>query len=217
MDLYGKILALLQSKGGTGKSTAGMNVAVAATERGLTVAIVDTDPKAARHDQWPKVFAMRPRDLAGWLRSEGKDFDLIVIDTAGHDTDTLADVARIADLSVIVTQPTRLAIAVATLLQRAFVNAAGPYAILLSQTPPRLTSRLAKKVFSEHLLNRLGVQSASEKPVPTYRRVADNIMAESRSFRWHLSSSVSRFTVVKARIRKTQPSARARCSPFATK
>jgi chromosome partitioning protein len=150
MDLYGKILALLQSKGGTGKSTAGMNVAVAATERGLTVAIVDTDPqasvvmwKAARHDQWPKVFAMRPRDLAGWLRSEGKDFDLIVIDTPGHDTDTLADVARIADLSVIVTQPTRLAIAVATLLQRAFVNAAVPYAILLSQTPPRLTSRLA--------------------------------------------------------------------------
>jgi chromosome partitioning protein len=150
VNFYRKILAMVQRKGGTGKSTAGMNVAVAATERGLAVAIVDTDPQAsvamwmaARRDEWPKVFAMQPRDLAGWLRSEGAYFDLIVIDTPAHDTETVADVVRVADLSVIVTQPTRLAIAVATLLQRAFVNAAIPYAILLSQTPPRLTTRLA--------------------------------------------------------------------------
>jgi chromosome partitioning protein len=150
MNSTGAIVAFVQRKGGTGKTTVATNVAVTATEGGLAVAIVDTDPqasvvmwKAARSDQGPTVFAIRPLDLAGWLKGEGKDFDLIVIDTTGHDTDTLADVARIADPSVIVTQPTRLAIAVAALLQQAFVNAAVPYAILLSQTPPRMTSRLA--------------------------------------------------------------------------
>jgi chromosome partitioning protein len=162
MNVHCKILAMTQRKGGTGKSTAGMNIAVAATERGLAVALIDTDPQAsvltwkdARRDEWPKVLAMQPRDLPGWLRSEGKNFDLIVVDTPAHDTDTLAAVARIADLSLIVTQPTRLAIAVATHLQRAFINAGVGYAILLSQTPPRLTSRLTGWLENYRLLGTL--------------------------------------------------------------
>jgi len=162
MSAYTRIVAATQPKGGTSKSTACINFAVAAAEHDLLVALVDTDPqgsvmmwKEARCDEWPRVFAMQPRELPNWLRSEGKHFDLIVIDTPAHDTDTLAAVARIADLSIIVTQPTRLAIAVATRLQRVFINADVPYAILLSQTPPRLTSRLAGWLENYRLLGTL--------------------------------------------------------------
>jgi cellulose biosynthesis protein BcsQ len=56
---------------------------------------------------------------------------------------------------LIVAQPTRLAIAVAAHLQRAYINAGVSYAILLSQTPPRLTARLTGWIENYRLLGTL--------------------------------------------------------------
>ena len=82
MNSPGAIVAFVQRKGGTGKSTVATNVAVTAAEGGLAVAIVDTDPQASvvmwkgrplgaiRWLNSGTVFAIRPRDLAGWLKSE---------------------------------------------------------------------------------------------------------------------------------------------------
>jgi chromosome partitioning protein len=159
MDVHPKVLTMVNPKGGTGKSTSGINIAVAASERDLAVALVDTDPQAsavmwkdARQHESPRVLAMQPRNLPAWLTSEGRDFDLVVVDTPAHDTETLSTVVQIANLSLIVTQPTRLAIAVAAHLQRALINADISYAILLSQTPPRLTARLTAWLENYRLL-----------------------------------------------------------------
>jgi chromosome partitioning protein len=142
---------MTQGKGGTGKSTVSANVGVAASAVGLNVALIDGDPqgslltwKEARHAIRPYVIAKAGRDLPNWLANEGAAFDLVIVDTPAHDMKTLAEVASIADLSIIVTQPTRLAVAVAMHVRHAFIASRIDYAILLSQAPPRLNARLAE-------------------------------------------------------------------------
>jgi chromosome partitioning protein len=136
-------------KGGVGKSTAVSNVGVELSKRGLRVALVDTDPQASltlwhrgRDAAWPFVRSMPSRDLQGWLSKTRKEFDALLVDTPGHDTRTLAEVAVIADLTMIVSQPTVLANAEAVEVRKAFVNAGLPYAIMLSHAPAKMNTRL---------------------------------------------------------------------------
>ncbi|MET4278751.1 MULTISPECIES: ParA family protein [unclassified Bradyrhizobium] len=144
-----RVATAVQLKGGTGKSTAVVNAAVAAGTRGLSVAIADTDPQAssamwaaARGAAAPFVTSMTARQLPDWLTENRPAFDLILVDTPAHDTDTLADAARLADLTIIVTEPTYLANAVAARIQAAFVQENIEYAILLTRTPSQLNRRL---------------------------------------------------------------------------
>jgi len=153
------ILTFVQKKGGTGKTTTATNVSVAAMMRGLSVALIDIDPqgsaltwKNARADTQPHVEALAPEDLPDWLEERSSEFDLIVIDTPAHDGDALARVVRLADLTVIVTQPTLLANAVAVRLRDVFIDFGVPYAILLTQTPPTLTQRLDRWIQNHRLL-----------------------------------------------------------------
>jgi chromosome partitioning protein len=158
-DQIMKILPFVQKKGGTGKTTTATNVSVEATLRGFSVALIDIDPqgsalmwKNARGDAWPHVEAVAPEYLPRWIREHGGEFDLVVIDTPAHDGDALARVVRLADLTVIVTQPTLLANAVAVHLRDVFLDFGIPYAILLTQTPPSLTQRLDHWIRSHRLL-----------------------------------------------------------------
>lgn len=144
-----RVAAAVQLKGGTGKSTAILNAAVAAAARGLSVAIADTDPQAssamwaaARGRDAPFVTSIAARQLPGWLAENEAAFDLTLVDTPAHDTDTLADAAKLADLAIIVTEPTYLANAVAARIQAAFVQEDIEYAILLTRTPSQLNRRL---------------------------------------------------------------------------
>ncbi|HQU67001.1 MAG TPA: ParA family partition ATPase [Albidovulum sp.] len=45
--MAGKVIAVVQQKGGSGKTTLAVNLAVACTRRGLTVALLDTDPQGS--------------------------------------------------------------------------------------------------------------------------------------------------------------------------
>lgn len=45
--MTGKVIAVVQQKGGSGKTTLAVNLAVACTRRGLTVALLDTDPQGS--------------------------------------------------------------------------------------------------------------------------------------------------------------------------
>jgi chromosome partitioning protein len=136
-------------KGGVGKSTLVSNLGVELTARGLRVVLVDTDPQASlaqwragRDADWPLVVSMRSRDLPNWLSRARVKFDVILVDTPGHDMRTLGDVAVIADLTMIVSQPTVLANTEAAHVRRAFINAGLPFSIVLSHTPPTMNARL---------------------------------------------------------------------------
>lgn len=45
--MTGKVIAVVQQKGGSGKTTLAVNLAVSCTRRGMTVALLDTDPQGS--------------------------------------------------------------------------------------------------------------------------------------------------------------------------
>jgi chromosome partitioning protein len=154
-----KVLAAVQQKGGTGKSTTSLNIAVAAVLRGYRVALLETDPQGSlqlwrglRRKRWPCVHILSSDELAVWLAGHRHLFDLVIIDTPAHDGKAIADAVKAADLALIVTQPTMLATSVAMRLRGLFLDHGIPFAILLSQTPPTLSARLARWIDNHRLL-----------------------------------------------------------------
>ncbi|MBR0754319.1 ParA family protein [Bradyrhizobium jicamae] len=154
-----KVIATVQQKGGTGKSTTSLNVAVATALRGYRVAVLDIDPQGSlqlwrslRRKRWPYVEQLRSEELAGWIARNHHLFDLVVVDTPAHDGRTIAHAVKAADLALIVTQPTMLATSVAMRLRNLFLDHGIPFAILLSQTPPTLSARLVQWIDNHRLL-----------------------------------------------------------------
>ena len=108
-----KTLALLTEKGGTGKSTLAVHLAVCAQRQGRAVAVIDLDPQAsARHwverraEQDMAVVSATAQELPRLLEEARKQgADLVVIDTAGRSDVTTAHVIQAADLVLIPCRP----------------------------------------------------------------------------------------------------------------
>ena len=109
-----RTLALLARKGGTGKTTLAVHLAVLAAESGRRVLLVDTDPQRSAGDWWrvrhsddPRLVecaAKRvPEVLAGWQTQDG--IDLVVVDTRPSVEADTAEIARLSDLVLIPTGP----------------------------------------------------------------------------------------------------------------
>ncbi|RXH22094.1 hypothetical protein XH99_34400 [Bradyrhizobium nanningense] len=144
-----RVVPFVNQKGGVGKSTVVSNIGVELTRRRLRVALLDTDPQGSlilwrdgRDAEWPFVRSLRSRDLPNWLSKARKEFDAILVDTPGHDMRSLAEVAVVADLTMIVSQATVLANAATAYVRKAFIDAGLPYAIVLSHAPATMTPRL---------------------------------------------------------------------------
>ena len=108
-----KTLAILSQKGGTGKTTTAVHLAVAAQLAGHTAAIIDLDPQAnaakwggRREDQTPKVYSAHASLLKETLYTAELDgATLAILDTRGAtDPDTLK-IARVSDFAIIPTRP----------------------------------------------------------------------------------------------------------------
>jgi len=109
-------IAVIAQKGGAGKTTVALNLAVAATREGLSAAVLDTDPQAsavrwgdARGGEPPAVAAAQASRLPILLAAERrKGIDLVIIDTGpANDTAALA-AARLSDLILIPCRPSAL-------------------------------------------------------------------------------------------------------------
>ena len=108
-----KTLAMMNRKGGPGKTTLGTNLAVAAGRAGLLTLVVDMDPQASaakwkddRADETPVVVATPCSRLPDILsKAESSGADLVVLDTAPSVEADLVDVARAADLVLIPCKP----------------------------------------------------------------------------------------------------------------
>lgn len=107
-----KILAVMNEKGGSGKTTVALNLATALHRAGRRVVLVDADPQGTARD-WrsaspddadlPDVVALdRPQMLASLKNLAA---DVVVIDTPAKAEQMAAAVIRIADGVLVVIQP----------------------------------------------------------------------------------------------------------------
>ncbi len=104
-----KTVAILSQKGGTGKTTLAVHLALAAERRDVVVAVLDLDPQASAAD-WkdsrdgdtPSVTSIQSSRLGKALEvAESAGAALIVIDTAPHSADAAVAAAEAADLILI--------------------------------------------------------------------------------------------------------------------
>jgi chromosome partitioning protein len=106
-------IALLAQKGGTGKTTLALSLAVAAARSGLTVLVIDLDPQATacnwsdrRTQDAPLVIDAQPGRLPAALeKAKQGGVDLVLIDTPARTEQSALAAAKCADLILIPCRP----------------------------------------------------------------------------------------------------------------
>jgi chromosome partitioning protein len=112
-------IAFLSQKGGSGKTTLAVHIAVAAQGAGDRVVLIDTDPQSsalawaqARKEEHPAVHKSTASGLAKLLeKARSEDRTLAVIDTPPHAVPGVDLIARTADFLVIPCRPSVLDLA----------------------------------------------------------------------------------------------------------
>jgi chromosome partitioning protein len=168
--MVGKVITIAQQKGGAGKTTLAIHLAVAWSALGQKVAVLDTDPQASLTG-WQGVRATRQAARAGapqvsaitgWrapaeIERLAKAFDLVVVDSPPHTETEARVVIRAADLVIVPIQPSVMDLwaTQATLnLAKAERTAA---LLVLNRVPPR--SSAAAEIAEE--AHKLGVPVAT--------------------------------------------------------
>lgn len=110
-----KVVVLATQKGGSGKSTICVSLAVAAQEAGNKVCVLEID-KQSTASQWsrergqkaPEVGQITAERLADAITRIGAshDYDVLFIDTPGIDSPGTREALRLADLCLIPCRPT---------------------------------------------------------------------------------------------------------------
>jgi len=110
--MTGHVITIAQQKGGSGKTTLALNLAIEAVNRGLKVAVVDTDPQGSlgrwfmtrlQHHAKPDL-ELSTASAWGVAYEVGKlaeHVDLVVVDTPPKADSDLRPALRVADLIVV--------------------------------------------------------------------------------------------------------------------
>jgi chromosome partitioning protein len=140
-----KVLGLLSRKGGVGKSTIAMHLAVLAQEAGQRTLLVDLDPQRSVAAWWRSRQAETPLlaetdagELRGVLEAAAEEgIDLAVVDTRPSAEADAIQVAAVADLIVVPTQPGILDLRAILDTLDTVKGAARRSVIVLNRVPPR--------------------------------------------------------------------------------
>jgi chromosome partitioning protein len=173
-----RTICLLAQKGGTGKTTLCLHLAVLASEQGRDVAIIDIDPQASasawkrrRQCDTPEVLRHTANDLPGVLaRSEQQDKDLIFLDTAPHSSHDAATAAELADLVLIVSRPAILDLEAIGESVRIVKKQGSRGTIVLNACPP--PHRGGETAIVREAREALGVYGLPVSPVSVSQRAA---------------------------------------------
>ena len=109
--MVGKVITIAQQKGGSGKTTLTANLAVAALNRGLSVAVIDSDPQGSLGHWAMTRFENQEPDLkfgtaSAWgiafeTKQLQKDYDVVFVDTPPKIDADLRPAMRASDLIVV--------------------------------------------------------------------------------------------------------------------
>lgn len=180
------MLAITSQKGGAGKSTLCVHLAVEAMRAGKRVLLIDTDPQCSslawgdeREVNEPIVEAMEPARLFDRLsRAKGDGVDLVIVDTAPRASAGLAGIMKLATFIVVVIRPT--AFDLATLEQTAAMAKAAsrPMCVVLNAVRPQIAEVAeAKSVIQglglEHAPLEIGDRIAFARAVASGRAVGE--------------------------------------------
>ena len=145
-----QVVAIIAQKGGTGKTTLALSLAVEAQRQGKTAAVIDLDPQATatnwsdrREAETPVIISAQPGRLRHILdAARGQGADLVLIDTPARSEQAALEAAKTA---VLVLVPCRPAIYdlenVATTAKLVGYAGGRPIAVILNGVPPRGSKR----------------------------------------------------------------------------
>lgn len=146
-----KKIAFLAQKGGSGKTTLAVHTAVAATEAGESVVVIDTDPQKsatvwgdARSQEVPIVATAAASELGRVLEAADQErMTLAIVDTAPHAAPDATRIVSAVDLVAIPVRPTAFDIAAAGSAVD-IVKAAGVRAVFVLSACPFRSPEIAE-------------------------------------------------------------------------
>lgn len=111
-----QIIAFLSQKGGSGKTTLSLNLAIAATKARKQVVVIDLDPQQSaarwtrlRRDPAPVIVSGHAPNLAHLIQQAREGgAGLVILDTAPKSESAALTAAKAADLLLIPCQPSSL-------------------------------------------------------------------------------------------------------------
>ena len=137
------VLALVTQKGGTGKSSLAVSLAVAAQDAGLRACLLDIDPQSTASEWFrrrkaasPAVTAITSTSLyARIYQLDQEGFDLVIVDTPGADSSAASAAMREASFCLIPVRPSIADIEATKPTLRYLSDRSKPFAFVLNQCP----------------------------------------------------------------------------------
>jgi len=141
------VIAIVSSKGGSGKTTIAQCLAVEALRQGMAAAIIDTDPQQSSSDwgdqrtaariEAPAVIALGSKRLATVLADlRNRGAGMVIIDTPPHSAPVINAALDVSTASIIVTRPNPMDIRALEATWSIVSLMKKPTAAVFTQTPP---------------------------------------------------------------------------------
>jgi len=173
-----RTICLLAQKGGTGKTTLCLHLAVLASELGRNAAIIDIDPQASasawkrrRQCDTPEVLRHEAKDLSRVFAGlEQQNKDLILLDTAPHSSHEAATAVALADWVLIVSRPAILDLEAIGESVKIVKQQRSQSAVVLNACPP--PHRGGETGIVREAREALGVYGLPVSPVSVSQRAA---------------------------------------------
>ena len=134
-----RVVAFVTQKGGTGKSSLAVSLAVAAQEGGAKTYLLDLDQQGTEAPEVAAIEASRVPAALGTLKRQG--VQLVIIDTPGVDSPATVAAMQAADLCVIPARPSIADIEATRPTVQSLMKLGRPFCFVLNQVPAGRSGR----------------------------------------------------------------------------